>query len=322
MSTITIPIVMICDDNFVMQTCVALISLRLNQALQTNYDIYVIEVECNTNSIKQIQSMNSEQFNITIIHTSLNKYKNIKQLAHVPLASLLKFDICDLIPQYDKLLYLDGDIMVRQDLSSLFLTDLEDNYVAGIAHSIGALTGAKKINGGVLLFNASKIRNEGLRDEFLKTRLSLGDRRSMDQETFHVVFGEQKCFLFPQYNVMIDKIDYEKKFYSLKKYNLFYGTNYSNRKEIIDTAVIIHFTGSVKPWKYKFTRCSKEWYGYYQKLFGSKDPLKRKGMLRYIVDNVSNNGPRSLYWMIKDKILEFMGEYFNLYLDQTREEWN
>ncbi|MBD5456784.1 MAG: hypothetical protein HDR23_10050 [Lachnospiraceae bacterium] len=49
-----------------------------------------------------------------------------------------------------------------------------------MAHSLGVLTGERKLNGGVLLFNASEIRQEALRDVFVSTRQSLGNRKSMD----------------------------------------------------------------------------------------------------------------------------------------------
>ena len=90
---------------------------------------------------------------------------------------------------------------------------LREAYEAGVPHSMGIITGERKLNGGVLLFNAKKIRQEKLQEVFIATRLSLGERKSMDQETFHMVFGDGKVFLKPQYNVMIDKVDYEKKYY-------------------------------------------------------------------------------------------------------------
>ncbi len=36
------------------------------------------------------------------------------------------YDIYDLVPHYDKLLYLDGDIIVRDDLSCLYQIEFEN----------------------------------------------------------------------------------------------------------------------------------------------------------------------------------------------------
>ena len=59
------------------------------------------------------------------MRASLDQYRDIKQLAHISIACLLKFDICELIPSYEKLLYLDGDIIAKDDLTELYETDLE-----------------------------------------------------------------------------------------------------------------------------------------------------------------------------------------------------
>lgn len=317
-----VPIVMICDSNFVMQTCVALTSLRLNKKDTTAYEVFIIMADCNNASTELFEGMSGGSFSVKIISTTLDKYKDIKQLAHVPLASLLKFDICDLIPQYDKLLYLDGDIIVRQDLSELYQTELNDNYVAGVAHSLGIVTGEKKLNGGVLLFHAAKIRDEVLRDVFISTRQSLGDRKSMDQETFHIVFGDKKVYLAPKYNVMLDKVDYEKKYYSIKEYNTFFHTAYKSRREIVDTAVIIHFTGSIKPWSYGFAKCGKEWNKYYKIAFGNFSELQLKGRRAFCVEQIQKNGWKSIYWLMKDKVLACMGEWLNIFPDKSHGEWN
>ncbi|MBD5393033.1 MAG: hypothetical protein HDR71_01940 [Lachnospiraceae bacterium] len=318
----TIPIAMICDKNFIMQTCVALTSMYLNKDADTIYEIYVILVESEGKEADSIKELSSDNFNIHILMMSLEKYRNIKQIAHVPLASLVKFDICDLISEYSKILYLDGDIIVRQDLWQIYSTELEDNYVAGVPHSLGIVTSEHKLNGGVLLFNAEKIRNEKLRDVFVSTRQSMGDRKSMDQETFHVVFGEKKKYLCPKYNVMVDKINYEKKYYSLREYNNYFKTDYHTYKEIINSAVIMHFTGAAKPWKYKFGNGTKEWLRYYRMTFPDNNTLPRRGRAFFIAEQVKQNGIRSLYWMLKDQILAFIGANLEIYIDKSYGKWN
>ena len=315
------PIALICDEDFVMQTGVALTSLAINKNSNTIYDIYIVTVECSTSSVQSLQKLGKDDFLIHIINATMEQYQHIKQLAHVPLACLYKFNLCDMIPQYDKLLYLDGDTIIRGDLWELYSTDLQTNYVAGVAHSLGIVTGEIKINGGVLLFNSKKIREEGLKDVFAKTRQELGNRKSMDQETFHIVFGDKKVLLLPKYNVMMDKVDYEKKYYSLENYNQFYGTSYRSRKEIVETAVIMHFTGEVKPWKYKFARGFKEWFEYYNRLNNYKK-LEVKGYKDYLCEKINKNGLREIYWLFKDKALACIGEIFGIYLDKSYGEWN
>lgn len=317
-----IPVVMICDRNFVMQTSVAIESLYRNKKMTTEYEVFILLADCSGGEAGKLEELQREGLLVHIINVELERYQNIKQLAHVPLASCLKFDISDLIPQYDKLLYLDGDIIVRADLTDLYETDLKDYYVAGVPHSLGIITGEKKLNGGVLLFNAAKIRKEKLREVFIRTRQSLGDRKSMDQETFHLVFGDRKLFLKPCYNVMIDKVEYEKKYYTMHDYNTFFDTSYRTRKDLVKEARIIHFTGSIKPWKYKFAACGKEWRYYYRLLYGDEAVLSLKGRSAYYKGQIAQNGVRCIYWEVKDKVLEILGEVFHVFPDKSHGQWN
>lgn len=317
-----IPVVMICDENFAMHTCVALTSLKMNKKENTCYEVYIMVIDCSERAIQKLRELEENNFRIHIVKTSVDKYKVVKQVAHVPLASLVKFDICELLPQYDKILYLDGDIIVRKDLNSLYETELGEDYVAGVPHSMGIITKERKVNGGVLLFNAKKIRQEKLQEIFVATRLSLGVRKSMDQETFQIVFADKKKFVHPRYNVMMDKVDYEKKYYSIEDFNRFYGTAYKNRKEVMDTAAIMHFTGAIKPWKYKFAKGFKEWYSYYQIAFQEEENLVLKGRIQYLKEEFDKNGIRGIYWLVKDKILIILGQYFKVYLDKSYGEWN
>lgn len=316
------PIVMICDENFVMQTCVALTSLRMNKKNNTIYEVYIIVADCTEQAVVCIKNQSGVDFNINIIEASVKQYSEIKQLTHISIAGLLKFDICNMLPQYNKILYLDGDIIVRGDLWELFCTELENEYVACVVHSLGIITGERKMNSGVMLLNAKKIREENLRDILFETRKALGERKSMDQETFQIVFGEEKLFLPPKYNIMMDKIDYEKKYYSIQEYNKFYKTCYKNRKEVVDSAIIMHFTGAIKPWKYSFAKGFKEWQKYYQATFGSDKALKLKSRIGFLKEQVKKNGIRALYWLGKDKLLIFMGETLGLYPDKSHGDWN
>lgn len=188
-----IPVVMICDQNFIMQTEVAMLSMKQNKKMDTAYDIFVILVDSLEERTQHMKGIEEEDFKIHILPFTLEKYKDIRQIAHVPLASLVKFDICNMIPQYDKLLYLDGDIIVREDLQELYRTDLQGNYVAGIPHSIGIVTGEKKLNGGVLLFNAKKSGRKSCRKYLYPHAYHLG-RESRWIRRHFILFLEIKRY--------------------------------------------------------------------------------------------------------------------------------
>lgn len=303
-----IPIVMISDDNFVMQTCVAITSLYKNKKSSTVYEVFVVMAECSDESAAIFQKMEKEDCIIILVRASLEQYRDIRQLAHISIACLLKFDICELIPQYDKLLYLDGDIIVRGDLSELYATELGDNYAAAVKEMYCMTNDDGCINAGIMLFNAAKMRNDGMRDILVAKRKSLGNRSSMDQQTYNMIIKGKIHYLSIIYNCVPGRLMGDVKMdYTMEALNNLYGTSYKNAKELIENAVILHFATGNKPWKYTFAPCAKEWYEYYLlSPYGDK-PFKRYGRWGYRFHNMreilKKNGVKGVLEHFKSRIL-------------------
>lgn len=283
-----IPIVMISDDNFVMQTCVAITSLYKNKNHNTVYEVFVVMAECSKESEETFRGMEREDCIITLVHASLEQYRDIKQMAHISIACLLKFDICELIREYDKLLYLDGDIIVRKDLTELYDTELGNNYAAAVKELYCMKKDDGCINAGIMLFNARKMREDGMRDILVAQRRALGDRSSMDQQTYNMVIKDRLCYVSIVYNCVPGRLIRDVKMdYSMQELNALYGTDYSKPRDLIADAAIIHFATGNKPWKYTFAPCAKEWYEYYLlSPYGDK-PFKRYGRWGYRFHNIT-----------------------------------
>lgn len=303
-----IPVAFISDDNFIMPTCVAITSLIMNKKPDTVYDIIIIMAECAEESEKRILMLAELGCPVRLIKASLEKYSEIKQLAHISRACLLKFDLCDLIPEYDKIIYLDGDIIVRGDLSEFYNVDLQGNYIAAVKELDCILNSRANINAGILLFNASRIREEQLGEVFLKTRLSLGDRRSMDQQTFNLVMGKEYRYLPIKYNCIMGKLTGQQKepAFTVEKINALYKTEYQSVDEVINDAIIIHFATSDKPWLYTFNPGAKEWYGYYMQSPYKDVPFALRGKWSYRANKMKEawekDGFKGVWGRIEDKI--------------------
>lgn len=282
-----IPVVMISDDNFVMQTCVAITSLWLNKEPKTVYEVNVVMAECSAESEQRFKAVEKADCRINLVKASLEQYKDIRQMAHISIACLLKFDICELLSQYDKLLYLDGDIVVRRDLAELYETDLGNNYVGAVKELYCMKKDDGCINAGIMLFNAKKMRDDGMRDILVAKRRSLGDRSSMDQQTYNMVIKGKIRYLSIRYNCVPGRLVGDVKMhYTIQQLNELYGTSYRHAKQVIDDAAIIHFATGNKPWKYTFAPCAKEWYQYYLKSPYGDKPFKRYGRWGYRIHNM------------------------------------
>lgn len=265
MSAKIIPIVLISDANFLVPTSVAMTSIVENKDKDIFIDFFIIMPTLDNEFERRVRGLESkENCLIHFLQSSLDKYDGIKQLAHIPLSCLLKFEVSDLVYQYDKILYMDGDIIVRGDLWNLYDIDITNYYAAGVKDFSGLLNDTGDINAGIMLLNAKRIREEKLMSVFVDTRKGLGDRMSMDQTTFNIVFNKQYKYLDIKYNCVPEKLEKLKKNnVSIDIINKLFNTSYKSLDDIYTSAVIVHYASGRKPWKYTYIDEAKEWYQYY-----------------------------------------------------------
>ena len=261
-----IPVVYITDIGFMFQTGVAAYSLYASKAPDTEYDLYLILVDDAYEKRDFFKPLTKIFKDIHILKGSTEKYSKINQLAHISRAGLVKFDMSDMIPEYDKILYVDGDIIIRSDLSDLYNTDLGDNIMGAVKSLDMVFDDNPMINSGVMLINAKRFREEKYAEKMYEKRVELGDRRSMDQETINIVLKNKILYLPAKYNCIPEKlVGIERKNYEISKLNEVYSTSYSSKEGMIDDAVLIHYATGGKPWKYTYVQCGEEWYGIYKK---------------------------------------------------------
>ena len=101
-----------------------------------------------------------------------------QQVAHINHMTYARYFIPDFVEE-EKVLYLDSDLVVTADLTSLFEMDLGENYLAAAPSCFGAGIG---FNAGVLLINNKKWRAEAVRQQLVELT---------EREHQHVGEGDQ-----------------------------------------------------------------------------------------------------------------------------------
>ena len=101
---------------------------------------------------------------------------------HFGLATWYRLFIQSLFPQYDKILYLDCDIVVLGDVSELYNIDLEGNYIGGVVehwilhspifsyytkNAVG-IENKDYINAGIMIMDLKKFRENGIEEKFVE----------------------------------------------------------------------------------------------------------------------------------------------------------
>jgi lipopolysaccharide biosynthesis glycosyltransferase len=296
---IEIPIVFITDNNFVLPTSVAITSLILNKACETVYKIYILMADdVNYENRKKLTAYKAENISIELMNISTDHINNHLNYEHVSNLCLLKFDISDLFPQHDKILYLDGDILVKKDLTELYNTNINNFLLAGVSDItfvkffdyFSELNISNYFNAGILLLNTKLLRDEKIRGRLYKEREN-PSYRYIDQDVWNVVCKDKILWLPFKYNNMIINI---KEFnISIDDISHYYGLNYESEKAMKQDTYIFHLCGKIKPWKHKDAFMSKEWISYFkkspfrdQKLFlfyyKNKEPILRKKIKRLL----------------------------------------
>lgn len=251
-----VSIVFISDNNYAVNTGVAIASLKHNRNEETPYRIYLISDGISKEVQKEIHSMEDTNFCIDIIDYTNNIQGISKKGSHVSTTSLAKFFLADILCDCDKVIYLDGDVIIQEDLKELYDIDIE-NYYAAVVRDIIAEQMVPSImkrlhsnlqyyfNSGMMLLNLKKIRKDNLGEVFLEYKRS-GINYFMDQDALNVVFDGNIYYLPCKYNYMITLIDQMKK----NDIPLSIGLDLSKTEmeRIIDVC-IIHLAGEKKPWK-------------------------------------------------------------------------
>lgn len=251
-----ISIVYICDEYYVMPTCVSIQSIYENKK-NSVYNIYIFGVELSDKSKKLIESLKLDDINIKLF-TLDNKYDDINTThVYVSKAALFKFDIPLILKDLDKVLYIDSDTVIMDDLAELYNTDLTD-YYAGVVKDLTSVhifkdnerVGTKSyFNSGMMLLNLENLRMDNIPQKLLQYKLNTSSVKYMDQDCFNVVLASKLKFLSSEYNFMTSNEG-------------LYDKNICKRNS--KKPIIVHLTPQ-KPWKTDKMPYVKIWNKYFKK---------------------------------------------------------
>ena len=272
-------VVYITDERYATPTYVSMKSLKKNKAPDVYYYVHVICDNVRSRFKLQMMSLESDDFSIRFVEKDnmLNKY-NIKKVNSIPVTACWKFFLGSIFPGMDKILYIDGDTLVLNDMYELYSTDLGDKY-AGVVKDFKVCTKyatkffkdiVKKNNGyfnsGMMLLNLKKMRDENIGDLLIQYRLN-GINYFADQDALNACFGGKVLYMDPKYNYMASNLLYKpeeiRDFY--KKESI--PTEF-DKIGVDDDVVVYHITGVKKPWDSvkageNESPCKQIWKGYF-----------------------------------------------------------
>lgn len=247
----TIHVAVISDEGYAIPTITMLTSARYNKSPERSYIIHVLEDNLTEFSKRKFRELERPDFSLRFYTCSSERYKHcyISPAACYNHSCLIKCDLVEQLPQLDKVLFLDGDILVMGDLGELYDTDLGSNILAGMRELRAEKWDFHKIigtthyfNSGVMLLNLKQMREERLGERLVQTQIQAPDTwRTADQDTFNVVCEGRTHYLHPRWNFLSTIYSHDKDTWTIDEFNAFYHTTYANYTEMEEDAVIHHF---------------------------------------------------------------------------------
>ena len=265
-----IPIAYSLDNNYVYPTLVSLTSLIETKNYKTFYDIYLMISNNftlkNKKKLKSIEQKYRRKCSIKFINMT-NLFTNLKK---GPISQYYRLALHEKLPDMDKIIYLDGDTLIFEDLKEMYDLNMKGKYILGFIDNIYyalesfGIRNAIVINSGVLLMDLNALRKYNTTDKFndfiklLNNSIDQGD-----QTLINVVLQKHISTLPPKYGMWGFENEYfAKEHNKIQKPWLRY--RYKEFIEAFNHPAILHYTGA-KPFRDKKAVYYSLWWEYAKK---------------------------------------------------------
>lgn len=243
-----------CDENYAHYMAISMMSIERYATSPLHFYILHSDITINTQKILQ-KIINSP---ITFITVNPSEYLQISSnistdaLHNFPIITLFRLNIAHYLSGLEKVIYIDVDTIVINDISLLWNTDLQEKPIGAVYEHLWNFSYKAKVgiaqnhyyfNSGVLLINTNKYKKI-IPKKDIKTYLEKYKNHIQfpDQDILNYLFENNVCYLNPRFNFIYSLLT------TLK--NIDAQTLNINRPimEPIKPLVIVHFAGGTKAW--------------------------------------------------------------------------
>lgn len=238
-----------CDNKYARYAAVVIASILANANKEDYLYFYILDggiIDENKIKFNELKSIkNCEIEFVKINEKDFSVYKKIKTHSYLSVAAYYRLKLASLLPNIDKIIYFDCDIVVNSSLKDLYETDLHENIIAGV---LDVRVKHKKkwkntnyINSGVVLFDLVKFREQDIEHKILQYIIENADKIDTgDQDIINFVLKNRIKIVDDLWNVQV--------------------SGFASRTSYTNKPKIIHYIGSDKPWVYASNTYFKDLY--------------------------------------------------------------
>lgn len=238
-----IPVCLASNRNYLKPLTSTMASILFNKLESDEIRFYILENDFHKEDyalIEQLKSIAPFEVRYLNVKDKVLQFVNITEKDHISIESYFRLFIPELIPEEDKIIYLDCDIIVQNSLSELYNIPLITNgikhYVAGVRdldarRNILRLKTKRYINAGVLLIDSLSMREDKIFHRLVDVLRNETHRLEMhDQDVVAIVLGDTMKYIPDKWNGQIARLPVKEAVSRLHQAN------------------ILHYVGHKKPW--------------------------------------------------------------------------
>jgi lipopolysaccharide biosynthesis glycosyltransferase len=254
-------ILMASDPDYFQHMAVCLVSLLASNR-RTHFNVVILVTHYTTEAADKLRKSVENHLNLTLQLVTFDSAP-LSQLPHpnphYPPEIYARFWLEDYFPpDVERVIYLDGDIVVVGELDELLTLPLGENVLAAVpipgssrAKELGYNVADGYFNSGVMVINLKRWRNIGAREILITTAHAIaGQLKNPDQDVLNYCFHDQYVKLDYVWNAITP--------YFRQKNSL--GLSRKEIRRVARQARIVHFSGASKPWQYLCTHPFKRVY--------------------------------------------------------------
>lgn len=311
MNSSLIPIVLTFDENYILPAGVAMHSLM--QCANPNYIYEFNIIHHGISEVQQYLLIENLKFfqnqNVKFIYCNQsfeNIFNQLKNPSHFSQEMFYKLILPSLLPQYDKVIVSDVDVIFKGDISSVYHEFNGKEYLAVVKHYSKTLQDClkitystfdedyvQKINNfgvGFCLLNLKAMREDNIENKLLDfIEKNIDKLRYPEQEAFNYICHENVKYINIKYMMvpMWIRPDISNNEINQKYYSFYSG------KDVLNAffhPVQIHYASWLKPWNSFQCDHFADWI----------EALSRTIFLQEYLSNLQNIQQKKLYKSIKN----------------------
>ena len=263
-----VPVVFAADNNYVPELTTTIYSAMKNASQDRHYDVTVLTRDIAGEHQETMRRFFARFSNMTLrfadVDREVSGFDLTTNNAHISIETYYRFLIQQVLPFYNKVLYLDSDIVINGDIAQLYDTELGDNLLAAchdidylgnlnVKHGNKRMAYTKNVlhmkdpyayfQAGVLVLNTAAMRELHTIGQWL-AYASDSSLIYNDQDVLNIRCEGRVTYLDWNWNVVHDCANRVANVFSFAPNDTF-DAYMASRKD----PKIIHYAGFEKPWR-------------------------------------------------------------------------